>query len=155
MKKTTLILLVLLGCLKITAQQNLLSGKYTAAKLKEILIPLPKWTPFPRLNDREGWSKANQPMMQAIVKEAEGYINYKWPSIPATLSLLIERTGNRSEYESVSFEKRSVLGTLLLAEVYRTRAGLLTLLLMAYGTFAKNHGGVRPPICRITKSIRG
>ena len=121
MKKTTLILLVLLGCLKITAQQNLLSGKYTAAKLKEILIPLPKWTPFPRLNDREGWSKANQPMMQAIVKEAEGYINYKWPSIPATLSLLIERTGNRSEYESVSFEKRSVLGTLLLAEVYENK----------------------------------
>src|SRR5690348_4278935 len=100
MKKTTLILLVLLGCLKVSAQQNLLSGKYWAANLKEILIPLPKWTPFPRLNDREGWSKANQPMMQAIVKEAEGYINYKWPSIPATLSLLIERTGNRSEYES-------------------------------------------------------
>lgn len=121
MKKIVLILLILCVYWQLPAQQNLLSGKYTAEKLKEILIPQAQWTPFPKINDRSGWAKANQPMMQAIVKQAESYINYQWPSIPATYSLLIERTGDRRTFENMSFEKRDVLGTLLLAEVYENK----------------------------------
>ena len=45
-------------------------------------------------------------MMKDYIKEAESYLNYQWPGIPATKSLLIERTGNRSEYENISFKKR-------------------------------------------------
>lgn len=122
MKRTILSLIVLFLYSGLSAQpQNLLSGKYTAANLKETLIPWAQWTPFPKINDRAGWGKANEPAMQAIVKQANTYINYKWPSIPATSSLLIERTGDRSEYQSVSYEKREVLGTLLLAEIYEDK----------------------------------
>jgi len=97
--------------------QNLMSSKYSAEALKKILIPLADWKPFPKLDDREGWSKADQDMMKAYVAKAETFLDYKWPAIPATKSLLIARTGNRSEYETVSFEKRQVLGVLLLAEI--------------------------------------
>jgi hypothetical protein len=121
MKKTMLFLFASLLFLQITAQENLLSGKYTIQQLQELLIPNAGWTPFPRISDRSGWSKANAPMMQAIVKQAASYINYKWPSIPATTSLLIERTGDRSEYQGISYEKREVLGTLVLAEVFENK----------------------------------
>jgi hypothetical protein len=60
-------------------------------------------------------------MMKGFVQQAEKYLGYKWPSIPATASLLIERTGDRDEYQSLSFEKREALGTLLLAEVYENK----------------------------------
>lgn len=97
--------------------QNLMTGKYSIAELRQILIPQAEWTPFPRLDDRAGWAKADRKMLDAYIKTAESYLDYDWPTIPATLSLLIVRTGNRSEYEAVSFKKRIVLGTMILAEI--------------------------------------
>lgn len=119
--------LILLGCLIIichesfTQTQNLLSGKYSKEQLSKILISHDKWVPFPKISDRTAWSKADHEMMKAYVKQAESYINYVWLSIPATNSLLIERTGNRSEYETMSYKKREVLGTLLIAEIYENK----------------------------------
>lgn len=121
MKKTLWCLLTIICCGELMAQQNLLSGKYPADKLTTVLIPQAQWTPFPKTSDRTGWSKADATMMQAILQKAESYISYNWPSIPATKSLLIERTGDRNEYQAISFEKRNVLGTLLLAEVYENK----------------------------------
>jgi hypothetical protein len=121
MRKPLIIIINILLCCQVGAQQNLLSGKYNADQLKEILIPASKWTPFPIISDRAGWAKADEPMMKALVQNAEKYINYKWPAIPATSSLVIERTGDRNEYQQVSHEKREVLGTLLLAEVYENK----------------------------------
>lgn len=101
--------------------QDLLSGKFSADQLKKILIPQAQWIPFPKRDDRAGWAKADQATMQAYLKKAESYLTYQWPSIPATKSLLIERTGDRDEYQAISFQKREVLGTLLLAEIYENK----------------------------------
>ncbi len=98
---------------------DLLSGKFSQDELKKVLIPQAQWAPFPKRDDRAGWAKADQAMMQAYLKKAESYLTYQWPSIPATKSLLIERTGDRDEYQDISFEKRQVLGMLLLAEISR------------------------------------
>ena len=116
--KRFLTIILFFSCAYSFAQnKNLLSGKFSREELQKVVIPYSTWTPFPKLNDREGWSKADQQLMQAYVKEAEKYITYEWPSIPATKSLLIERTGNRSEFEAISFQKRRVLGILLIAEI--------------------------------------
>jgi hypothetical protein len=118
MKKIIFIVFVVLLTNSLQAQQqNLISGKYSPEQLKKILIPQAEWTPFPKLDDRAGWAKANQEMLQSYIKQAEGYLTYEWPYIPATKSLLIARTGDRDEYQTVSFKKREVLGTLLLAEI--------------------------------------
>ncbi|MDR0724818.1 MAG: heparinase II/III-family protein [Prevotellaceae bacterium] len=98
-------------------KENLLSSKYSVTELKQILVSQAEWTPFPRLSDREGWAKADKGMLQACIESAESSIDYDWPTIPATLSLLFVRTGNRSQYESVSFKKRNVLATMIIAEV--------------------------------------
>ncbi|WP_234734660.1 heparinase II/III domain-containing protein [Tellurirhabdus bombi] len=122
MKKLTLLLILVVACLRVNAQnQDLLSSKYPKGELQKILIPQAKWVPFPRREDRAGWAKADQAMMKAYVTKAESYLNYDWPSIPATKSLLIERTGDREEYQSMSFQKRNVLGTLVLAEIYENK----------------------------------
>lgn len=117
LKKPLLLILLMVLCLYTPAQQNLLSGKYNKEKLSGILIPRDQWVPFPKIDDRDGWSKADQDMMKAYIKKAEAYLDYQWPSIPATKSLLTERTGDRDEYQSISFKKRVVLGTLVLAEI--------------------------------------
>jgi hypothetical protein len=98
-------------------EDNLLSSKYSVQELQKRLVPQKAWTPFPALDNRAGWAKADQNSMQAYIKAAEGFLTYDWPTIPATLSLLIVRTGNRSEYEAITFKKRTVLGTLILAEI--------------------------------------
>ena len=119
MYKIILIITVFLLALTAAAQedQNLLSGKYTPQELQNVLIPQAQWTPFPRIDDRAGWAHADRSMMEAYIKTAETYLEYDWPTIPATLSLLIARTGNRNQYEAVSFQRRTVLGALLLGEI--------------------------------------
>lgn len=101
--------------------QNLLSGRFAKEDIKRLLISPAKWEPFPKLTDRSAWAKADQGMLKDYVKEAESYIQYSWPSLPATTSLLIVRTGNRSEYDQLRFKKRQILATLLLGEIYENK----------------------------------
>ncbi|MDR1172168.1 MAG: heparinase II/III-family protein [Bacteroidales bacterium] len=113
----TILLSFLFSCNLFAQDQNLISGKYSLQELQSILVTQAEWTPFPRLDDRENWSKADRKIMQSYIKAAESYMDYDWPTIPATYSLLIVRTGDRDEYQRVSFRKRSVLGTMILAEI--------------------------------------
>ncbi|MBN1819156.1 MAG: heparinase II/III family protein [Prolixibacteraceae bacterium] len=99
-------------------QADLLSGKYSKEELTKILIPVKDWKPFADITNTE---LTDREMFEAFVKSAEKYIDYEWPYIPATKSLLIERTGDRDEYQNISFQKRRVLGTMVLAEVYENK----------------------------------
>lgn len=117
-----LIGLFMAGYPNVKAQQkDLLSGKYSSAQLMKVLTPAAEWTPFPRIEDRAGWAKADPATMKAILQKAEGLIDYEWPGISAVKSLLIVRTGDRDEYQAVSFEKRQVLATMMMAEVYENK----------------------------------
>jgi hypothetical protein len=122
MSKITRILFFIAFSLFGTAQtQNLLSGKYKADQIKTILIPRAEWTPFPKITDRTAWSKADESMMKVFFEKGLGYINYDWPSKPATTSLQIERTGDRATSDGINSRKREVLGTLVLAEIYENK----------------------------------
>ena len=111
------ILLLSVSCGIFAQGRNLLSRKYTPDELNKLLIPQAQWTPFPKMNDREGWAKADQNMLKHYISEAEKYLTYDWPTIPATVSLAFVRTGDRQVYENISSTKRLALGTLLLAEI--------------------------------------
>jgi len=101
--------------------QHLISGKYSEQELAEVLVPLEDWQPFPVLNNREAWSKADKEQMEFFLEFANDKIDYDWPYIPATKSLLIHRNGNRTEYQDMTFEKRRVLGAMILAEIYENK----------------------------------
>lgn len=116
------LLALLLLILSLAAQQhNLLSGRYDAARLKTLLVPAAAWTPFPKITDREAWAKADPALLRGYYEKGLTFLNYEWPPIPATTSLLIERTGDRASFEAISFKKRQVLGTLVLAEIYENK----------------------------------
>jgi len=119
MNKLTLTLTILFVWMTVSAQQdqNLFSSKYTTQELQNILIPQSQWTPFPRLDDRPSWARADRKLLEAHIRSGEKYLDYNWPTIPATLSLLTARTGNTIQYQAVSYQRRTVLGTLLLAEI--------------------------------------
>lgn len=59
--------------------------------------------------------------MKALVAKAETYLKFNFQGIPATVTLLFQRTGDRQQYETLSFTKRSVLSYLLLAELYENK----------------------------------
>lgn len=98
------------------ASQDLLSSKYSLTQLEQQLIPRASWVPFPPAGD-PAWNAIGA----NVVRKAEGYLRYEWPGIPATTSLLIVRTGNRSDYQAIANRKREVLATLLLAEIYENK----------------------------------
>ena len=123
MQKISLLFALFLTVSAVSAQQeqNLMSSKYSLQELQKVLIPQSQWTPFPKMDDRTGWAHADRKMLEAYIKNAEAYLDYDWPTIPATMSLMIVRTGNRNIYEGVSFQRRAVLATLLLAEIAENR----------------------------------
>ena len=122
MNKLIVFLLTVCFYVQSSAQsKDLISSKYSEEQLSKVLIPFSDWVPFPKINNRTAWAKADKNMMKAYLVNAEEYLNYQWPYIPATKSLLFVRNGNRTEYQKISFEKRSVLGTLLLAEIYENK----------------------------------
>ncbi|RYF86599.1 MAG: heparinase, partial [Chitinophagaceae bacterium] len=121
--KRLLFVIFIFGCAsKVVSQSaNLMSGRYNAGQLQQIMTPAASWKPFPAIDDRSAWSKADKEMMEQYLRQADSLINYNWPGIPATTSLLIERTGDRDEYQLMSFKKRNVLGTMLIAEIYENK----------------------------------
>ncbi|SHL43987.1 Heparinase II/III-like protein [Chitinophaga jiangningensis] len=120
MKKTLLFFGVLLATVTLQAQ-NLLSGRYGERELAAKLIPRDKWEPFPSRDNRAVWTTVDPKLAANTIKAAEGYLNYEWPGIPATISMLIVRTGDRRQYQDIANRKRDVLATLMMAEVYENK----------------------------------
>ncbi|MCU0323552.1 MAG: heparinase II/III-family protein [Chitinophagaceae bacterium] len=120
MKKVLLAILLIASLHQVIAQ-DLLSGKYPKETIKKLLTEQSTWKPFPKIEERQEWAKANQETLKDNLAKAETYLNYEWPSIPATISLLIERTGDREQYQNISFKKREILLALLFAEIYENK----------------------------------
>ncbi len=101
--------------------KNILGSRFSEERLKQILIPRSDWKPYPGINDRAAWNAVPDSIRVPVIKEADNYLEYKWPSIEATTALLFVRTGNRTEFEKIYFEKRKVLSVLVLAEIFENK----------------------------------
>src|SRR6476469_5494435 len=106
-----------ISCCLLNAQstpRNLLSH-FSKEEIAQSLIPLSQWHPFPK-TAKEWRDIMPDTIRQKIIAQAEEYSTTPFPSLPASLMLEYVRTGNRSNYEAVSFQKRDQLFTLVLAE---------------------------------------
>ncbi|WP_181593093.1 heparinase II/III family protein [Paenibacillus sp. YN15] len=72
--------------------------------------------PFPRAGDRRPWETVPGSLREKWLCQAEELINFPWPLITAGDYLQFRRNGNRSAFEAVYFQRRSVLTSLVLAE---------------------------------------
>ncbi|HTJ14696.1 MAG TPA: TIM barrel protein [Dinghuibacter sp.] len=95
-------------------QRNLLH-RYSLDKLQSVLIRHDQWHPFPR-TAAEWAERVPDSIRRWVVEEGEKHLRDTFAPIPATLYLDFQRTGNRTRFEDVSFNKRAQLFSLVLAE---------------------------------------
>lgn len=95
---------------------NILSNTYTPQKLKEIIIPREEWHPFPRASENTEWMKLPEKVRRAHIQQAEKHLNCDWEPPKASIFLEYVRTGNRSNYQRISFDRRRKLADLVIGE---------------------------------------
>lgn len=118
--------MALVACINFGAySQNLLSSIVSENELEEILLPFEEYRPVPGIEARETWENLPTVVSRQILSKAEELIDYEWPAISATTTLLFVRTGDRDEYQGLSFQKRQNLGTLLMAELIENQGRFL------------------------------
>lgn len=111
------VLLLLLGALPSGAQitkRNLLQ-QFSEQTIAQSLIHKTDWKPFPKTPE-EWRGKFTDSILNNFIKAGEIALKKEFKSIPATVTLEFVRTGNRSNYSKISYEKRELLWDLALAE---------------------------------------
>jgi len=89
--------------------------KFSITEVKQSLIPQDQFKPFPQSPD--AWKKVlPDSVIKQLVHNGEVALKKQFNNIPATVTLEYVRTGNRTDYEKLSFEKRNQLWDLTLAE---------------------------------------
>src|SRR4029434_622139 len=99
-----------------TSNSLSLARVFPAEKLVEILLARDQWHPFPTLKERDRWQELSKQVTNRLIALGEASLNKALPPLPATLYLGFSRTGNRSDFEAVYFERRVMLQNLVLAE---------------------------------------
>lgn len=116
-----LMLFCLLLGMGVAKGEDLLSTRYTVEQLKAML-PASNTIGVPKISDRAAWEAvADSKLLRESYDKAMTMLDFEWKSIPATVTLMYVRTGNRDVYQSLSYEKRKALFTFLLAEVYENQ----------------------------------
>jgi hypothetical protein len=96
------------------AQRDLLS-RFSEEDIAKSLIPVSQWHPFPQ-SVKEWQEILPDSIHKKIMERAEVYATIPFQPLPASLMMEYVRTGNRSNYQDTSFQKRERLFILALAE---------------------------------------
>lgn len=94
----------------------LLSSTFTQTLLRQKLVPVGEWHPYPRATEREAWAQVPEDLRTAMIARAHAVKGKEWPSLLATTALDYKRNGNRSQYESEQFGRRKRLIDLVMGE---------------------------------------
>ncbi len=104
---------------------NLLSGSYTQQDVANALLTAEEWHHRPTSSERDAWDSLSEILRKGIVTKGESLLNCEWPSLPATVFLEYVRNGNRVNFQELSFERRHMLGSLVLAECMENKGRFL------------------------------
>jgi hypothetical protein len=116
-----LFICILYSSVNAQSQRNLLSGKISKKELGQILLSQADWHPYPKIEERKAWEKIPEKIRKLYIQNGEKYLGKPWKQLPATLFLEFVRDGNRSNYQSVFFERRIQLESLVLAEIFENK----------------------------------
>ncbi len=105
--------------------RNILTDNFTREQLAEVLVEPGEWKPFPGFDRREVWEGLPDQYRDALILEAENFLDYHWPVIPATTALDFNRTGGRSVYSGISFGRRRALAALIVGELMENQGRFL------------------------------
>jgi hypothetical protein len=96
------------------SQRSLISNELSRVGIDKLTTAT--FHQFPHYDERDEWNSIPQAYRGKIIKNADKYIGFEWPTLKASLFLEYSKTGNRSNYQDVAEMRREVLGTLLIAE---------------------------------------
>jgi hypothetical protein len=94
----------------------MLSEKYPKEKLAEFLLAADLFKPLPKAEDRGLWEELPIELKEKIIKEAEEFLSYDYPTLPAVRYMDYFFNGDRSRYQKLYGNRRQVLSTLTIAE---------------------------------------
>src|SRR5258708_16492797 len=117
MKKSMLLFagLLLAACLQAQITHRDLLQKFSREQLAGALLPKAQCRPFPQTPNE--WKKLlPDSLIQQLIHGGESALKKEFKNIPATVMLEFVRTGNRTDFENLSFGKRVELWNLVLAE---------------------------------------
>lgn len=106
---------------------------------------LSDFMPYSPASSRQAWEGLEPNLKREIIKNAEPYLNYNYPSIPATLYMKFCRMGNRTDFEEVYFKRRNVLNTLVLAECVEYQGRFLDDIINGIFVLCEESGWQLPP----------
>jgi hypothetical protein len=111
-----LLLIAAVNCVAADRPGTLLSGTLTVKNVSAIITAADQWKPFPTVGDRKAWESIRPEVRKAHIKAAEALLHCDWVTPKATSFLEYVRTGNRSNYQSISYGRREQLATLVIGE---------------------------------------
>ncbi|WP_127578955.1 heparinase II/III domain-containing protein [Paenibacillus koleovorans] len=85
------------------------------------LLEAENYRPLPDADDREVWEAVDAEAAAMWREAAEALAEYAWPALPASLYAAYHREGDLMAYLHPYWERRSVLGTLVVAECLEGR----------------------------------
>ena len=97
------------------APRSFLTSTYALEDVTAALASRDAFRPYPRAGE-PGWDRVPEKVRDAHIQAAEAYLDQPWKPLPATVFLEYVRTGNRSNFQDLSFGRRERLATLVLAE---------------------------------------
>ncbi len=118
-KKITLILVLLAFSSPLFAYQerNLLSSNWDSDTLSGVILAPDEWSPYPSIDKRSSWENLPERVKAACIAAGEKALDFKWPSLPATVFMEFHLNGNRSNFQDLQNARRYALSDLVLAEL--------------------------------------
>lgn len=112
------VLLVSLGSLPVvSAQRNWLTKQSTYQQIQSYLSSIDSWRATQKQSVLDAIQSLPDSVKQKLVHNAEKYLSFKWPNLPATIYLQFGENGNRTNYEKIRRERRQVLSALAIGEL--------------------------------------
>ncbi len=111
------VLFLFLGTALFAQDGGICQAKYAEKGVAESFVAGKQWFPYPAYSDREGWDALFGSQKQKVIKKGEDKLDYQWKTIPATVYLAFERTGDRSEMEGLQNANVGALLSLMFAEL--------------------------------------
>lgn len=119
MKRILTIIIAAAAATGMTAQttKKLITSKYHRQTLMERVAAPDQFKPVPKAGDAFWRDSVPENMRRSYIEYGERYLNKSWISLPATEFARFKTDGNRTDYESICFNKRRQLAALVMAEV--------------------------------------
>ena len=89
------------------------------------IMPQIEFNIYPKITDRAVWENISHTVSAEVIKEAEKYLDYTYPPLPASKYMRFVRDGNRTDFQAPYNERRTVLGTVLCAECIENKGRFL------------------------------